>query len=159
MIYNIQKVAILGAGVMGSQIAALFAGLGFEVHLLDLFSSEKNTHPNHIVFTALEKLTKMKPSPLYRRSDVKRIIPGNFEDDLPVLSSCDVIVEAIVERLEIKQNLYAKIDPLLREKTIIASNTSGLSVASLLEGRSDHFKRRFCVTHFFNPPRYLKNER
>lgn len=165
-----RSVAVLGAGVMGSQIAGLLAGLGVDVLLLDILppklpdadeqqrgvTEQDSRWRNKIATSALEKLKKLKPPPLYQPSDVSKIRVGNFSDDLGVLKNCDWVIEAVIERLDIKRDLFAKMETAIGPQTIVTSNTSGLSVAALLEGRSDHFRRSFCVTHFFNPPRYLK---
>ncbi|WP_321318299.1 3-hydroxyacyl-CoA dehydrogenase/enoyl-CoA hydratase family protein [Labilibaculum sp.] len=166
---KIRKVAVLGAGVMGAQIACHFANIGVEVLLLDMPPKELNTdeekagfslnHPkvrNRIVNQMLAKTIKMTPAPLYLKSFAKRILTGNFEDDLYRIEDCDWVIEVIIENLEIKQKLYARIEEYRKPASLITSNTSGIPIGMLLEGRSDDFKQSFCGTHFFNPPRYLK---
>ncbi|MBI4211902.1 MAG: hypothetical protein HY540_04610 [Deltaproteobacteria bacterium] len=144
---DIKNVTVIGAGVMGSQIAALFAGIGCKVWLLDR---------EEIATAALKKLTALKPSPLFRGSDLKRILPGNIDRDLRSAAQADLVIEAIIEKIDVKRELFGKLDGVRGPNTVIASNTSGISVAALVEGRSIEFRRHFCVTHFFNPPRYLK---
>ncbi|PCH69709.1 MAG: 3-hydroxyacyl-CoA dehydrogenase [Bacteroidales bacterium] len=166
---KIRKVAVLGAGVMGAQIACHFANIGLEVLLLDMPPKELNTdeekagfsleHPkvrNRIVSQQLAKTVKMTPAPLYLKSFAKRIRIGNFEDDLYRIQDCDWIIEVIVENLTIKQKLYTRIEEFRKANSLITSNTSSIPIGMLLEGRSDDFKQSFCGTHFFNPPRYLK---
>jgi len=150
---RIRKVAILGAGLMGSSIACHFAGCGFEVLLLDLASEVPNKNKN--VIAALDRCLKSKPSNIFHKKFASRIECGNFEDDLVKLKNCDWIIEVIVERLDLKKSLYEKIENHRKLETIITSNTSGIPVHQLLEGRTEDFKKHFCVTHFFNPPRYL----
>ncbi|MBL4560124.1 MAG: 3-hydroxyacyl-CoA dehydrogenase/enoyl-CoA hydratase family protein [Labilibaculum sp.] len=166
---KIRKVAVLGAGVMGAQIACHFANIGLEVLLLDMPPKELNTdeekagfsleHPkvrNRIVSQQLAKTVKMTPAPLYLKNFAKRIRIGNFEDDLYRIQDCDWIIEVIVENLSIKQKLYTRIEEFRKANSLITSNTSSIPIGMLLEGRSDNFKQSFCGTHFFNPPRYLK---
>lgn len=169
MTRKIRKVAILGAGVMGAQIACHFANIGLEVLLLDmppkeLNAEEKNaglplTHTkvrNRIVNQLLTRTLGLKPNPLYKNDFSKRIPTGNFEDDLYRIKDCDWVLEVIVENLDIKKNLYAQIEEYRKQNSLITSNTSGIPIGMLLEGRSDDFKKSFCGTHFFNPPRYLR---
>nr|WP_320118495.1 3-hydroxyacyl-CoA dehydrogenase/enoyl-CoA hydratase family protein [uncultured Marinifilum sp.] len=169
MTRKIKQVAVLGAGVMGAQIACHFANIGLEVLLLDMPVKEANetehkaslspNHPkirNKIVNELLVKATKLKPDPLYLKKYKDRISIGNFEDDLHKISSCDWIVEVIVENLKIKQELYTKIEEYRKPGSLISSNTSGIPIQMLIQGRSDDFASNFCGTHFFNPPRYLK---
>lgn len=166
---KIRKVAVLGAGVMGAQIACHFANIGLEVLLLDMPSKEVNAdekkeglsveHPkvrNRIVNQLLTRTVKMNPDPLYLKSFAKRISIGNFEDDLHRIHDCDWTIEVIIENLAIKQKLYTRIEEYRKPGSFITSNTSGIPIGMLLEGRSDDFKQSFCGTHFFNPPRYLK---
>ena len=158
---NIKKVAVLGSGVMGSRIACHFANIGCEVLLLDIVpkealeSSEKKAR-NKIVDDALKFALKSNPSPIYSKKFVSRITTGNFEDDLNKLSEYDWILEAIIENLDIKKSLFDKVDKVRTPGTLISSNTSGIPINLMLEGRSDDFQKHFCGTHFFNPPRYLK---
>lgn len=156
----INKVGVLGSGVMGSRIACHFANIGLEVVLLDIVpkdakEGDKNAR-NKIVNDALAFALKSNPSPIYRKSFANRITTGNFDDDLRLLSDCDWIIEVVIERLDIKQQLFQKIETVRKKGTIISSNTSGIPIHMMLDGRSDDFKKHFCGTHFFNPPRYLK---
>ncbi|HVV82076.1 MAG TPA: 3-hydroxyacyl-CoA dehydrogenase/enoyl-CoA hydratase family protein [Kofleriaceae bacterium] len=163
MTQPIRKVAVLGSGVMGGGIAAHLANAGLPVLLLDIVppklsdadraSREKR---DAIAAGALDKLKKAKPAAFMAAKNAGLIRTGNFDDDLAKVADCDLIVEAIIERLDIKQALFAKLDAMLTGGTIIASNTSGLRIAEMLEGRSERFKQHFLVTHFFNPPRYMK---
>lgn len=151
---KITNITVLGSGLMGSSIAAHFAGCGFNVMLLDLPSSEGVK--NRIVIESLKKCLEVKPSNIFRKKDAERIQIGNFEDDLKKIADSDWIVEAIIENLEIKKSLYEKIEIYRRPRTIVSSNTSGIPINLLIEGRSDDFKKYFFGTHFFNPPRYLR---
>ncbi len=166
---HIKKVAVLGSGVMGSRIACHFANIGCEVLLLDIPPRELNDKEkskkkelsdpevrNRIVNDALTFALKSKPSPIYRKSFAKRIETGNFDDDLSKISDCDWVIEVIIERLDIKMQLFEKVEKHRKPGTIISSNTSGIPIHMMLEGRSDDFKSNFCGTHFFNPPRYLQ---
>jgi 3-hydroxyacyl-CoA dehydrogenase len=156
----IRKVAVLGSGVMGSRIACHFANIGLEVLLLDILPKEapegNKAARNKIVNDALEAAVKSNPSPLYRKSFKNRITTGNFSDDMPGLASCDWIIEAVVERLDIKQQVFSQVEQYRRKGTLITSNTSGIPLRMMAEGRSDDFRKHFCGTHFFNPPRYLR---
>ena len=152
-----RTVAVLGAGVMGSQIAAHFANAGLLVHLLDVAPSDIGQEgPNdRIVESAYKAATKLNPDPFFAPSVQKRITLGNFQDDFDRVADADWIIEVVVERLDVKQDLMARIEETAREDAVISSNTSGLPIAQIAEGRSDGFKSRFLGTHFFNPPRYL----
>ena len=152
--HRIKSVAVLGSGVMGSAIACHVAQCGAEVLLLDLPSEEGPR--DAIAAGHLKKSLKGKPSPIYSKQFAKRIDTGNFEDDLHKIAECDWILEVVVERLDIKQQLFEKVEQHRRAGTYITSNTSGIPMAMLVEGRSDDFKAHFCGTHFFNPPRYLQ---
>ena len=152
--HRIKRVAVLGSGVMGSAIACHVAQCGAEVLLLDLPSDEGPR--DAIAAGHLKKSLKSKPSPIYSKRFAKRIHTGNFEDDLHKIAECDWILEVVVERLDIKQQLFEKVEQHRRPGTYITSNTSGIPMAMLVEGRSDDFKAHFCGTHFFNPPRYLQ---
>jgi len=169
MIQSIRKAAVLGSGVMGSAIAAHLANIGIPTLLLDvvpaqLTDSEKargltlEDKPvrNRISENALQKLLKQKPAPLTSVKNLALLEAGNLEDDLPRLQEVDWIIEVVVENLEIKKQLFAMVDQYRRPGSIVSSNTSGISVHAIAEGRSDDFKRHFLGTHFFNPPRYLK---
>ncbi len=150
---SFRKVAILGAGVMGSQIAALLADAGIAVILMDLPAKEGN--PNGIVLQALKRLQKLKPAPLMLPSLAHNITPANYDQHLDLLEDCDLIIEAIAERIDLKEQLYNKIAPYLSDTAILASNTSGLSINTLLDSLPKELHTRFCGIHFFNPPRYM----
>jgi 3-hydroxyacyl-CoA dehydrogenase len=152
----IKKIAVLGSGVMGSGIACHFANAGYEVMMLDLPAKEAGQRRNHIAEQALALAVKQKPAPLYHASFLSRITTGNFEDDLPKIKDADWIIEVIVEKLEIKQSLFERVDQHRRPGTIISSNTSGIPIHLMTTGRSDDFRKHFLGTHFFNPPRYLR---
>ena len=156
--FQIKKVAVLGAGVMGAQIAAHCVNANVPVILFDLTTTSKDGHPvdkNLIIRKALDNLKKLKPAPLANKADVDLIQVANYEDDLQLLSSCDLVIEAIAERLDWKHDLYKKVSPFLAPQAIFATNTSGLSITKLSEGFSAELKKRFCGIHFFNPPRYM----
>lgn len=165
----IRKVAILGSGVMGSRIACHFANIGVDVLLLDIVPKELNDQEikkglsledkavrNRLVNTALESAVKSKPSPLFDSSFISRISTGNFEDDLPKIKEYDWVMEVVVERLDIKQSLFEKVERYRKAGTLITSNTSGIPMHLMCEGRSQDFQENFAGTHFFNPPRYLR---
>ena len=152
--HRIKRVAVLGSGVMGSAIACHLAQCGTEVLLLDLPSDEGPR--DAIAAGHLKKSLKSKPSPIYSKRFAKRIDTGTFDDDLHKIAECDWILEVVVERLDIKQQLFEKVEQHRQPGTYITSNTSGIPMAMLMEGRSDDFKAHFCGTHFFNPPRYLQ---
>jgi len=157
----IKKVAVLGSGVMGSRIACHFAGIGVQVLLLDIVPKDvpadaKPALKNKIVNDALQAALKSNPSPVYSKDVVKRITTGNFDDNMKDIASCDWIIEVVIERLDIKQQVYEKVEQFRRQGTLITSNTSGIPIHLLSQGRSDDFKKHFCGTHFFNPPRYLR---
>ncbi len=169
MTYQIKKAAVLGSGVMGSGIAAHLANIGIPTLLLDIVPREVSKedeakgltleHPsvrNRFAESALQKLLKQKPAPLTSKKNLQLITAGNLEDDLDKLKEVDWIIEVVVENLEIKKNLYEKIDAVRKQGTIITSNTSGISINAMVEGRSEDFGKHFLGTHFFNPPRYLK---
>ncbi|HAN31200.1 MAG TPA: hypothetical protein DCQ06_06335, partial [Myxococcales bacterium] len=167
---RIQRVGVIGAGVMGSGIAAHLASVGVDVLLVDIVPRDAPTavdelDPGHeaihrrrceIAATAIAKMSKHKPSPFQRRGDLTRIKAGNLEDDLVSLGQCDWIVEAVVERLDIKQSVFAKLDEVRASHTIVSSNTSGIPLRSMAKGRSEGFRKHFLITHFFNPVRYMK---
>ena len=157
----IRKVAVLGSGVMGSRIACHFAGTGIQVLLLDIVPNEakESTNPsarNKIVNDSLQAAIKSNPSPVYTKDVTKKITTGNFDDNLSDVASCDWIIEVVVERLDIKQSLYEKLETFRKPGTLITSNTSGIPIHMLSQGRSEDFRKHFCGTHFFNPPRYLR---
>jgi 3-hydroxyacyl-CoA dehydrogenase len=158
---NIKKVAVLGSGVMGSRIACHFAGIGLQVLLLDIvpkeaIESDNKGLRNKLVNDALNAAIKSNPSPLYTPDAIKKITTGNFDDNLKDIAGCDWIIEVVVERLDIKRSLFEKLENFRKPGTLITSNTSGIPIHLLSEGRSDDFKKNFCGTHFFNPPRYLR---
>ena len=166
---HIKKVAVLGSGVMGSRIACHFANIGCDVLLLDIapkellpqeekkgLSLENNLVRNRIVNQSLETAVKSNPSPIYRKSFVSRIQTGNFDDNMKDIANCDWVIEVVVERLDIKHLIFEQVEKFRKPGTLISSNTSGIPIHMMLEGRSDDFKAHFCGTHFFNPPRYLQ---
>ena len=169
MTRKIRKVAILGSGIMGSRIACHFANIGVNVLLLDIVPRELNTEEqakgltieskvvrNRIVNEALQSTVKANPSALYKKSFVSRIVTGNFDDDLKQIESADWIMEVVVENLDIKKKVYDQVEKFRKPGTLITSNTSGIPIQLMNEGRSDDFKAHFAGTHFFNPPRYLR---
>jgi 3-hydroxyacyl-CoA dehydrogenase len=160
---HIRKVAVLGSGVMGSGIACHFANIGLEVLMLDILPPNLTAEQlaskaarNSVADTALATALKSKPAPLYQANFAQRIRTGNFEDDLKALADMDWIIEVVVERLDIKQQLLEKVDAVRKPGTLITTNTSGIPIHMIAEGRSEDFKKHFCGTHFFNPPRYLR---
>lgn len=157
----IKKVAVLGSGVMGSRIACHFAGVGLKVLLLDIQPKDlpadaKPAEKNKIVNDALTAAIKSNPSPVYNKDAVKRITTGNFTDNMKDIADCDWVIEVVVERLDIKQLVFSDVEKYRKPGTLITSNTSGIPIHMMTEGRSDDFKKHFCGTHFFNPPRYLR---
>ncbi len=158
---TIKKVAVLGSGVMGSRIAAHFAGIGLQVLLLDIMPKDlpadaKPAERNKIVNDALAAAAKSNPSPLYTKDVLKRITTGNFTDNMKDIAGADWIIEVVIERLDIKQSVFTEVEKYRKPGTLITSNTSGIPIHLMAEGRSDDFKKHFCGTHFFNPPRYLR---
>ncbi|MES2281980.1 MAG: 3-hydroxyacyl-CoA dehydrogenase/enoyl-CoA hydratase family protein [Pseudomonadota bacterium] len=151
--FQVKKVAVLGAGVMGAQIAAHLVNLKVPVVLFDL--PAKEGPKNGIVIKAVEGLKKLKPAPLGVPEDAALIQQANYEENMEVLKECDLIIEAIAERMDWKTDLYHKIAPFIAEGAIVASNTSGLSITKLSEALPESIKPRFCGIHFFNPPRYM----
>ncbi|WP_338731017.1 3-hydroxyacyl-CoA dehydrogenase/enoyl-CoA hydratase family protein [Mangrovimonas cancribranchiae] len=165
----INKVAVIGSGIMGSGIACHFANIGVEVLLLDIvpreltdaekakgLTLEDKTVRNRLVNTALQSALKSKPSPIYHKKFANRITTGNLEDDIAKVADVDWIIEVVVERLDIKKQVFENLDKHRKEGTLITSNTSGIPIKFMSEGRSDDFQKHFCGTHFFNPARYLK---
>ncbi len=157
----IKKVAVLGSGVMGSRIACHFAGVGLKVLLLDiqpkdLSADAKPAEKNKIVNDALAAAIKSNPSPVYHKDVIKKITTGNFTDNMKDIADCDWVIEVVVERLDIKQSIFTEVEKYRKPGTLITSNTSGIPIHLMAEGRSDDFKKHFCGTHFFNPPRYLR---
>jgi 3-hydroxyacyl-CoA dehydrogenase len=160
---RIKKVAVLGSGVMGSGIACHFANIGLEVLMLDIvpfdLKDEEKDVPaarNRIVNGALKAAIKGRPAPLYDKAFASRITTGNFDDDFEKIADCDWIIEVVIERLDIKQQVLGRVDELRKTGSLVTSNTSGIPIHMMLEGRSDDFKQHFCGTHFFNPPRDLR---
>lgn len=170
MTIRINRVGVIGAGVMGSGIAAHLASAGYDVLLVDIVGRDApdavpadhadfatvQAARNAIAAAGLDRAKKLKPATFQRKTDAKRIQLGNLTDDLADLGSCDWIVEAVVERLDIKQKVFASLDEVRGEHTIISSNTSGIPLAAMAEGRSEGFRKHFLITHFFNPVRYMK---
>jgi 3-hydroxyacyl-CoA dehydrogenase len=151
--FQVKKVAVLGAGVMGAQIAAHLVNVKVPVVLFDL--PDKEGPKNGIVTKAIEGLKKLKPAPLGVADDAVLIQQANYEEHLALLGECDLIIEAIAERMDWKLDLYKKIAPFISPNAIVASNTSGLSITKLSEALPEAIKPRFCGIHFFNPPRYM----
>ena len=169
MTRRIKKVAIVGSGIMGSGIACHFANIGVEVLLLDIVPKELNDKEkakgvtledkvvrNRLVNDALKTSLKSKPSPIYNQKFAERITTGNLEDDISKVADADWILEVVVERLDVKKLVFEKLEKHRKPGTIISSNTSGIPIRFMNEGRSEDFQKHFAVTHFFNPPRYLK---
>jgi 3-hydroxyacyl-CoA dehydrogenase len=160
---TITKVAVLGSGVMGSRIACHFAGIGLQVLLLDIAAppppeggTSKPSDRNKIVNDALAAAIKSNPSPVYNKHVIKKISTGNFDDDMKKIADCDWVIEVVVERLDIKQKVFEQVEKYRKPGTLTTSNTSGIPIHMMAEGRSEDFKKHFCGTHFFNPPRYLR---
>lgn len=169
MAHQINKAAVIGSGVMGSGIAAHLANIGIPVLLLDIVPNKLTAEEeakgltledrkvrNRLTDQALKNMKKQKPAPLASKDSLSRISTGNLEDDLDKLKEADWIIEVVVENLEIKKALYEKIEGVRSEYAIVSSNTSGISIEAMAEGRSEGFRKHFLGTHFFNPPRYLK---
>jgi 3-hydroxyacyl-CoA dehydrogenase len=166
---KINKVAVLGSGIMGSRIACHFANIGVEVLLLDIAPKELSPeetakglsadHPsvkNRIVNAALQNAIKTNPSPVYTKSVVSKITTGNFDDDMAKIAGVNWIIEVVVENLDIKKKVFDQVEQFRKAGTLVTSNTSGIPIHLMAEGRSEDFKSHFCGTHFFNPPRYLR---
>ena len=166
---KINKVAVLGSGIMGSRIACHFANIGVEVLLLDIAPKELSPEEtakgltlenpavqNRIVNAALQNAIKTNPSPVYTKKVVNKITTGNFETDMSRIAGVDWIIEVVVENLDIKKKVFEQVEQFRKAGTLITSNTSGIPIHLMTEGRSDDFKANFCGTHFFNPPRYLR---
>ena len=182
---TIKKIAVLGSGVMGSRIAAHFAGIGLPVLLLDIaYQEAASPNPseggelsqrssaeskmaaippsggggarNKIVNDALATALKSNPSPVFTKDVAKKITTGNFTDNMKDIATADWIIEVVVERLDIKQLVFTDVEKYRKPGTLITSNTSGIPIHMMTEGRSEDFKKHFCGTHFFNPPRYLR---
>src|ERR1700730_8266056 len=153
---QIRKAAVLGAGVMGAAIAAHLANVGIPSLLLDIVPSNAGKDRSVVARTGLEKALKARPAAFYSPKSARLVTAGNIEDDLDKLGEVDWVIEAVVERLDIKQSLYEKVEKVVRPGTIITSNTSGLPAHLLTGGRSETFRRNFLITHFFNPVRYMR---
>lgn len=166
---SINKVAVLGSGIMGSRIACHFANIGVEVLLLDIAPKELTPEEqakgltidnpvvkNRIVNTALQTAVKTNPSPVYSKKVLNKIKTGSFDDDMSKIADFDWVIEVVVENLDIKKKVFEQVEQFRKPGTLITSNTSGIPIHLMAEGRSDDFKAHFCGTHFFNPPRYLK---
>ncbi len=169
MIRRIKKVAVLGSGIMGSGIACHFANIGTEVLLIDIVPRELSDKEkkagmslsdkavrNRIVNESLKSTLKSKPSPIYKLEFAERITTGNFDDDLQKIKDYDWVIEVVIERLDIKKSVFETVDSFRKPGSLITTNTSGISVEKMIEGRSEDFQKNFCGTHFFNPPRYLQ---
>ena len=166
---KINEVAVLGSGVMGSRIAAHFANIGCKVYLLDIVPRELNDSEkqkgltlqdavvrNRIANDNLQNVLKAKPSPIYKNDFASRITTGNFDDNMNWLSNVDWIIEAVVENLEIKKKVFENVEKFRKPGTLVTTNTSGIPIHLMNEGRSEDFQKHFCGAHFFNPPRYLQ---
>ena len=166
---RINKVAVIGSGIMGSGIACHFANIGVEVLLLDIVPFDLNDKDkakgltledkvvrNRLVNDALTASIKSRPAPLYHKDFAKRITTGNLTDDIAKVKDVDWIIEVVVERLDIKQQVFENLEKHRTPGTLITSNTSGIPIQFMNKGRSEDFRKHFCGTHFFNPPRYLK---
>jgi 3-hydroxyacyl-CoA dehydrogenase len=166
---TIRRVAVLGSGIMGSRIAAHFANIGADVLLLDIVPKEPNAAEqakglttespavrNRVVNDAFQTMLKASPASLYSPKFAERIKLGNFDDNLKEIANYDWVIEVVVERLDIKRSVYERVEQFRKPGTLITSNTSGIPMHLLTEGRSEDFRRNFCGTHFFNPPRYLR---
>lgn len=149
----VRRAAVLGAGVMGAQIAAHLTNAGVDTVLFDLPAKEGD--PNGIVLKAIANLAKLSPAPLASRSLAEAITPANYETGLELLKGCDLVIEAIAERMDWKQDLYRKVAPFIAPHAVLASNTSGLGINKLSEVLPEELRPRFCGVHFFNPPRYM----
>ena len=169
MVRQIQKAAVLGAGVMGSGIAAHIANAGIPCHLLDIVPKEPNEEEkkrgltvkspevrNRFAVTGLQNALNARPAAFFSKKNAELVTTGNFEDNMDWLSECDLIIEVIIENLKIKQDLFKRVAQVRKPGSIVTSNTSGISVTAMVEGLDEEFQSHFCVTHFFNPPRYMK---
>ena len=158
--FRIKNVAVLGSGVMGSGIACQLANVGLDVLMLDMppktIGDQAPTDRKIVAQTALNNAIKSKPAPLYKKEFASRIALGNFEDDFHKINQADWIIEVVVERLDIKKQIFEKVEKYRKSDGIVTSNTSSIPISQLAEGRSEDFKKHFCGTHFFNPPRYLR---
>ena len=166
---KINKIAVIGSGVMGSGIACHFANIGIEVLLLDIAPNKLNENEeklglslenkkvkNRIVTEMFQRCIKSKPAPLYHKDFASRVTLGNLSDDINNISEVDWIIEVVTEKLNIKQIVFEQIEKFRKQGTLVTSNTSGIPIQQMNQGRSVDFRNHFAVTHFFNPPRYLK---
>ena len=160
---KIKKVAVLGSGIMGSGIACHFANVGLDVLMLDMVprdladdQKDKAAARNKMANDSLAAALKSRPAALYNKKFASRITTGNFDDDFSKIEDCDWIIEVVIERLDIKKIIFEKVDKFRKKGSLVSSNTSGIPINLMAEGRSDDFKKHFCGTHFFNPPRYLR---
>ena len=152
---TIEKAAVIGAGLMGSGIAAQIANAGVPVLLLDIVPKDSPDR-SAIAKGAIDKLLKADPAPLMSKAAAKLITPGNIEDDLDKLKDVDWIVEAVIEKLDVKQALYRKIEPFRKKGSVVSSNTSTIPLQTLIKDEPESLQRDFVITHFFNPPRYMR---
>src|SRR5258706_1163002 len=152
--FLVRKAAVLGAGVMGAQIAAHLANANVQPILFELAADGKDKNAN--VRKAIDGLAKLSPSPLATAAALKQIVAANYDEHLALLGECDLVIEAISERMDWKKALFAKIAPHLGANAIFASNTSGLSITELSNTLPAELRKRFCGIHFFNPPRYMR---
>ena len=152
-VLNVEKVAVLGAGVMGAQIAAHLVNAGVETVLFDLAAKEGDA--NSISRKAIDSLAKLDPAPLARKALASHIQASNYDEHLERLADCDLVIEAIAERIDLKKALYERIASYIGKSAVFATNTSGLSIATLSAALPDKLRERFCGVHFFNPPRYM----
>src|SRR5690242_15724547 len=166
---TIRKVAVLGSGIMGSRIACHFANIGVEVLLMDIAPKEllpeeakkgltldSPAVKNRIVQSSFDAAIKANPAPLFSKRFLSRIKLGNFTDDMPKIKDVDWTIEVVVENLDIKKKVYTEVEKYRKPGTLITSNTSGIPIHLMAEGRSEDFQKHFAGTHFFNPPRYLR---
>ena len=166
---SIKKVAVLGSGVMGSAIACHFANIGCQVLLLDIapnalteeekakgLTLDSKAVKNRIVQTSFDRCIKSSPGPIYSKKFIPRISLGNFTDDFSKIKDYDWTIEVVTENLDIKKKVYEQVEKFRKPGTLITSNTSGIPIHLMADGRSEDFKKHFAGTHFFNPPRYLK---
>ena len=163
MTRHLRRCAVLGSGLMGTGIACHLANVGLEVLLLDIvprdLPEDQKDNPalrNSLADKSLKAALKAKPAPLYDTAFAKRITTGNLDDDLDKIADVDWVIEVVVERLDIKKSLFERVDAARKPGTLVSSNTSGIPIAQMAEGRSEDFRKHFCGTHFFNPVRYMR---
>src|SRR4051812_45892296 len=157
---EIRSAAVIGAGVMGSGIAAHIANAGIPVFLLDIVPQDvkdgRGNDRSIVARTAIERMLKTDPAPFMHKKNANLVTPGNIEDDLEKLADVDWIVEAVVENPKVKSDLYARLDKVRKVGSVVSSNTSTIPLKNLIEGQSERFAEDFLITHFFNPPRYMR---